>query len=228
MPRATTENGIAEPGRGLPAEPREDIEVNFAEGSAPITPPEPPSLTVARRMRQSLSPEQPDDDFAAAIEQFGDVLVGKLKAAGGGGGDDGDGPGDSSLRLQAITKAAKRGNWNTVIATLFTMIAAAITGYYGIKYQARQNAKAIKDHAAMDGHPAMVERAAKIETTVKQVKTDISGPDGKGGLKAQQQKVIEGIEQLKREAQTEKQKRLEAQVDELERRLREERRRRRR
>lgn len=113
-----------------------------------------------------------------------------------------------------VKKAARRSTW--IIGLLVALFGSGgiVASYYVTEARSKTNADAIKAHSAMDMHPAAVRRVEKIEADVKATRDDVKD------IKTQQTAVIGGIEQLKKEAQTEKQKRLQEELERLRRELR--------
>ena len=195
---------ISEP--GLPLTREAAGEFDLAEGSSPLEPPEEPSaVRVRRRLRASLAPDERGEDFAAALEQFGNYLLeNKSRQGGGGGGGDGPSPGD-------VIKKVKSNTW--VIAALTILFGSGGIGtmIYVSDARSKSNHEAIIEHADKPMHDDAKQAVDRIERDVKAVGAKVDR------AMAGQQTLIEGIESLKREAQTDKQKRLEEKVRELER-----------
>ena len=204
---------ISEP--GLPLTREAAGEFDLAEGSSPIEPPEEPSaVRVRRRLRASLAPDERGEDFAAALEQFGNYLLESKSQQGGGGGGDGPSPGD-------VIKKVKSNTW--VIAALTILFGSGGIGtmIYVSDARSKSNHEAIIEHADKPMHDDAKQAVDRIERDVKAVGAKVDR------AMAGQQTLINGIESLKREAQTDKQKQLEEKLEEAKRKLREERRRRR-
>lgn len=144
------------------------------------------------------------DAFAKAIEELGDYIV-EAKDGGGGGGP---GPGD-------VIKKVRGNTWLIGLLVLLFGSGGIVTNYYITKQQAEDNAAAIKSHGEEPMHRQAGQRVDKIESDLRDVKADV------GDIKEGQKAVAEGVQQLKREAQTEKQRRLERENAELRRKLRE-------
>lgn len=126
----------------------------------------------------------------------------------------GDGGGPPPIDL----KKFRRGNWWVQLLMLIGVAASGtFAAYKATEARSVHNEKAIEAHKAQPMHPEAAKRLIRVETDIAQTKTALGGEDGKGGIKADVKQIANGIEQLKIEARTEKQKRLEEKVKALER-----------
>lgn len=154
-------------------------------------------------VRETLSgihalPEGSEPPTAHDVAQ---ALVDLMPKGGGGGGDD-SGPID-------LKKFSKK-NWlaNTIIA-LIVAGSGAFAAYKATEARSKDNAEAVQENEQA------IEEIDKELGDVKDSVDDI-GEKLDEGFKVQV-KLVEGIDQLKKEAQTEKQIRLEEKVKQLER-----------
>lgn len=124
-----------------------------------------------------------------------------LKLAGGGGGGM---PPDAAKRL-------KRHNW--IFAAVIALFGSGgvVASYYATEARSRDNATEIERHEAEPMHSEAAKRVGAIEQGLGAVQSDI------GEIKDEQIAIGQGIEQLKKEAQTDKQRRLEEQLEDLKR-----------
>lgn len=122
----------------------------------------------------------------------------------GGGGDSPPG----SVPPSVYSKSVKKHNWGTVIATILGAVGVALTSYYATEARSKSNEQKVEK---------LQPRVEKLEEDTRYIKVTVKDTKSQmGEFKNQQTTIVDGIEQLKKEAQTEKQKRLEDKLEELE------------
>ena len=115
----------------------------------------------------------------------------------------------------------RKGNWfaQGAIGVLIAGV-TAFASYKVTEARSVSNAKAIEVHSAEPMHAETAKRMNRIEVEVEGAKRVLGGTDGKGGIKADVAAIAEGVRGLKKEAQTERQRRLEETVKAQEREIR--------
>ena len=144
-----------------------------------------------------------------------DVALEVVKLAGGivgGGGGGGGGDGGKPIDVRKF----RAGNWAVqLVIGVAVVVGTAFTTYKATETRSVENQKAIRAHVEEPMHEAAAKRVDDIDRDVQQIKIEISGKNGQGGIKGDVKAIAAGVNQLKQEAKTEKQQRLERELERL-------------
>jgi len=156
---------------------------------------------VSEKPGELAQPSDGSDPFT----QIAIKILHEMEKSGGGSGGGDEGDGGKWIRhfkpkILATIIIALLGSGATVVGAVKLMDARSIN-----------NEKRLDAHEASTMHPGSEKRFIAVEQDIQSTKETVTK------VYDTQKIAIEGIEQLKKEAQTERQKRLEEKVQELER-----------
>lgn len=146
-----------------------------------------------------------EDLMSAFVQKAAEAFA----ASSGGGGDDDSNP-EKTLR------EIKKHKWLAALMALLFGSGGMVGSYYALKAQAASNTEKVEQvEAAAKATEPVIE---KNTDDIRLIKVDVSNINKSvGEMKTQQTAIVNGINTLKKEAQTEKQTRLEEKVKALER-----------
>ena len=112
----------------------------------------------------------------------------------------------------------RRPNWMIkAIAAVIALGGASFAAYKITEARSVTNQEAIKDHSQLPAHPKAAEEMRLIHVRIGTVQKELSGEDGRGGIKGDIKEIAKGVKSLRQEAQTHEKTRLQEKVKALER-----------